>query len=133
MSDDALKYREHAQKIRRLIGGVSGHAATASLLLAEEYEARADQLEGRPLAAAYIGNIDRVGEMIAAERELITTLTMTEKSLSTQIATARQQRLLAEARVEAILHTVILFDVPQALRRTTVPPPFQDATTTSSI
>lgn len=131
MSDDALRYREHAEKIRRLIGGVNGHAATASLLLAEEYEARADQLEGRPLAAAYIGNIDRVGEMIATERELITTLTMTEKSLSSQLAATRQQRLFAETRVEAILHTVSLFDVPQALRRTTVPS-FRDATSTGS-
>ena len=128
MSDDALRYREHAGKIRRLVAGVSGHAATASLLLAEEYEARADQLEGRPLAAAYVGNMDKVGELIATERELITTLTVTETSLSAQVVATRQRRMLAEARLEAILHTVILFDIPQPLRRTTAPPSFQEAT-----
>ncbi|QXQ05362.1 hypothetical protein KX816_14040 [Sphingosinicellaceae bacterium] len=129
MSDDALNYRRHAEKIRRLIGGVSGHAATAGLLLADEYEARADQLEGTPLAAAYIGNIDRVGAKIADERELISTLVMTETQLASQIAAVRQKRLLAEARVEAILNTVLLFDVPPPLRRRSIVPPFEEAMT----
>ena len=113
MDDDALKYRQHAEKIRHLVASVRGHAATAALLLAEEYENRADRLEGQPTATAYVANVEQVGELIASTRETIAELDRSEAALTAELAAVRQQRLLAETRLEAILLTARLFDVPK--------------------
>jgi hypothetical protein len=115
---DADDYREHAAKIRRLVAGVRGHAATAALLLAEEYESRAAQLEGKPAAASYLGNADRVGELVARERAGLEALTVLENDLAAQLARARQQRAIAEARIDAILATARLLDMPAPVRTT---------------
>ena len=127
MNDDALKYRQHAEKIRRLVASVRGHAATAALLLADEYDMRADQLDGQPASATYIAQADRVGELIATEREAITALNRSETSLIAELAALRQQRLIAETRVEAILHTARLFDAPKVPRTGAAPQSFREA------
>lgn len=103
-----------------------GHAATAALLLAEEYETRAAQLEGRPVATTYVGNIERIGELVTTEREALTVLEMREGDLVTQLAATRQQRQVAEARLDAILKTARLLDMPD-LPRTSMPPRFDEA------
>ena len=123
---DADDYREHAAKIRRLVAGVRGHAATAALLLADEYEARAVQLEGKPAAASYLGNADRVGELIARERAGVDALTVLENDLANQLNRTRQQRAVAEARIDAILATARLLDMPAPIR-TTPPASFTEA------
>lgn len=130
---DASDYRQHAAKIRHLVAGVRGHAATAALLLAEEYEARAAQLEGRPVAAAYVGNIERIGELVAAERDAIDALTVREADLVSQLDKARRQRQLAEARIEAILKTARILDMPDMSRQGAVPPRFDDAETVAPV
>jgi hypothetical protein len=112
---DATDYKEHAAKIRRLVAGVRGHAATAALLLADEYEARASELEGKPAASAYLGNADRIGELVAGERAAIETLIVRETELTSQLARARQERRVAEARIDAILTTARLLDMPEPL------------------
>ena len=127
MDEDALRYRQHADNIRRLVASIKGHAATAALLLAEEYERRANHLEGRPTAAAYVQNAESVGAMVAAEREIIATLVNREDGLVAELAAIRQQRLMAETRVEAILITAKLFDIPNAPRSSTPPPSYQAA------
>lgn len=124
---DASDYRQHAAKIRRLVAGVRGHAATAALLLADEYEARAAQLEGRPVAAAYVGNIEKIGELIATEREAIDALVIREAELVSQLAKTRQHRALAEARIDAILTTARMLDMPEPLRHGATPPRYAEA------
>lgn len=125
--NDANDYRQHAEKIRRLVASVRGHAATAALLLAEEYEARADQLEGRPMAAAYVGNVDRIGELVATERETIDRLQVREADLLMQIDKVRHDRVIAEARIESILKTARMLDMPNPPRRAPAPPSFAEA------
>lgn len=125
--NDADDYRQHAEKIRRLVASVRGHAATAALLLAEEYEARADQLEGRPMAAAYVGNVDRIGELVATERDTIERLHVRESDLLMQLDRVRQDRLIAEARIESILKTARMLDMPNPPRRAPTPPSFAEA------
>ena len=124
--NDAAAYREHAAKIRRLISGVRGHAATAALLLADEYEARAIQLEGKPAASSYLASADRIGELIAAQRAEIAGLMVRESELAADLALARQHRALAEARVDGILSAARLFDMPD-LPRSGNPTRFADA------
>ena len=126
---DADNYRQHAEKIRRLVAGVRGHAATAALLLADEYDARADHLDGRPAAAAYIGNVERIGELVAHERETLDALAIREADLQAQLVRVRQQRVVAEARVDAILQTARILDVPEPPRRSVPPPSFREAAT----
>ena len=125
---DADDYREHAAKIRRLVAGVRGHAATAALLLADEYESRATQLEGKPAAASYLGNADRVGELIARERAGVDALVVLETDLASQLARTREKRAIAEARIDAILATARLLDMPAPVRGTT-PASFTEAAT----
>ena len=125
--NDANDYRQHAEKIRRLVASVRGHAATAALLLAEEYEARADQLEGRPLANAYVGNIDRIGELVATERDAIERLQVRESDLLMQLDKVRHDRVIAEARIESILKTARMLDMPNPPRRAPTPPSFAEA------
>ncbi len=128
--NDAAAYREHAAKIRRLVAGVRGHAATAALLLADEYEARAIQLEGKPAAASYLASADRIGELIAEHRSNIAAIAAREADLTAELAQARQRRALAEARVEGILHAACLFDMPD-LPRNGIPARFEDAESTA--
>ena len=126
---DANDYRQHAAKIRHLVAGVRGPAATAALLLADEYEAKAAQLEGRPVAAAYVGTIDRIGELLADERRAVEALAASEAELVRQLDQVRHQRVVADARIDAILSTARLLDMPEpSLRPTAVPPRFDDAT-----
>ncbi|WP_419814226.1 hypothetical protein [Glacieibacterium sp.] len=125
---DADDYREHAAKIRRLVAGVRGHAATAALLLADEYESRATQLEGKPAAASYLGNADRVGELIARERAGVDALVVLETDLASQLARTREKRAIAEARIDAILATARLLDMPAPVRGNT-PASFTEAAT----
>ncbi len=127
--NDAAAYREHAAKIRRLVAGVRGHAATAALLLADEYEARAIQLEGKPAAASYLANVDRIGELIAEQRASIAAMVVREADLTAELAAARQQRALAEARVDGILKAARLFDMPD-LPRAGAPARFDEAADT---
>ena len=117
---DAASYREHASKIRRLVAGVRGHAATSALLLADEYELRAAELEGKPAAAAYLGHADRVGELIASERANINALIAEEADLAARLDRTRQQRAIAEARVDAMLLTARLLDMPDPARSRTL-------------
>ncbi len=124
---DASDYRNHAAKIRRLVAGVRGHAATAALLLADEYDARADQLEGRPAASTYIGSAERIGELVTVERQAVQTLIAREVELEAQLAATRQRRQVAEARIEAILETARLVDMPAPPRRSATPPTFAEA------
>ncbi len=123
---DANDYRQHAAKIRHLVAGVRGPAATAALLLAEEYETRAAQLEGRPVAAAYVGTADRIGELVATERRAVDRLVIREADLSAQLEQTRQQVVVANARIDAILATAMLLDMPETSRPSAVPPRFDD-------
>lgn len=126
---DANDYRQHAAKIRHLVAGVRGPAATAALLLADEYEARAAQLEGRPVASAYVGTIDRIGELVAVERRAIEALAVREADLVHQLERTRHERVVADARIDAILSTARLLDMPEPLSRPgAVPPRFEEAT-----
>ena len=123
---DAASYREHASKIRRLVAGVRGHAATSALLLADEYELRAAQLEGKPAATLYLGQADRVGELISAERANINTLIAEEADLAARLDRTRQQRAIAEARIDAMLLTARLLDMPDPARPNGAVPTFRD-------
>ena len=69
---------------------------------------------------------DRVGELIAVERANINTLIAEEADLAARLDRTRQQRAIAEARVDAMLLTARLFDMPDPARPNGAVPTFRD-------
>ena len=109
-------YRERAVKIRRLVSGASGDAAEAALLLAREYEARADDLESGPAIADYLNVAERVGSLLNQRCKQAAAMLDTERGLGQQLDKARQQRAIVEAQIETIIEMSCLLDIPTPRR-----------------
>lgn len=113
---EAAVYRENALKIRRLTAGVTGEAAKAALLLAAEYEARAKDLDDGPAIARYLTVAERVSALVNARSAEIVAVTDRERELEAQLAAARTERKLLEARIAGILEATGLLDIPAPAR-----------------
>lgn len=113
---EAAVYRENALKIRRLTAGVSGDAATAALLLAAEYEARADDLDDGPAIASYMTVAEKVGALLNERCAQVAEFQEKERDLDQRLRQARSDRALLEARIAGILEASSLIDVPAPVR-----------------
>lgn len=113
---EAAVYRENALKIRRLTAGVTGDAATAALLLAAEYEARADDLDDGPAVQTYLTVAERVGALLNERCQQVAEFQDRERDLDTRLRQTRTDRALLEARIAGILEASSLLDVPSPAR-----------------
>ena len=77
------------------------------------------------MAATYVGTVDRIGELVAIERRAIEALAVHEADLANQLERVRQQRLIADARIDAILATARLLEVPEPSRPRPAPPRYE--------
>lgn len=123
--NEPSSYRERAAKIRRLVSGASGDAAEAALLLAKEYEARADDLESGPAVAGYLDMAERVGLLLNQRCKQAATMLDAERELAARLETSRQQRAIVEAQIETIIEMSCLLDIPTPPRAEPVEPPLR--------
>lgn len=113
---EPVTYREHAAKIRRLVAGTSGEAADAALLLAKEYEARADDLDSIPATSNYLTTVERVGALLNERCQQMKGIKDQERDLEERLAQMRFDRAILEARIESIVEVSSLLDVPARKR-----------------
>lgn len=109
---EAVSYREHAAKIRRLVSGTSGEAAEAALLLAKEYEARADDLDSAPATSNYLTVVERAGALLGERTRQLDELRGTQRELERRLDQARSDMAILEARIETIIEMAGLLDIP---------------------
>jgi len=101
----AALYRENAHKIRRLVAGVSGSSRDEALNLAQEYEARAQELDRIGPGVGTDGLAERVAGLIEAIRAR-------ELDYEIKLAAARVDRALLEARIAGIIEASGLISLP---------------------
>ncbi len=102
MSQAAL-YRENAHKIRRLVAGVSGSSRDEALNLAQEYEARAQELDKEIAGTGGGGLAERIAALIGQRGAEIEAIRARELDHEIQLAAARVERALLEARIAGII------------------------------
>ncbi|UAJ10277.1 hypothetical protein [Polymorphobacter megasporae] len=112
----AALYRENAHKIRRLVAGVTGSSRDEALNLAQEYEARAQELDKSVSEATgdgptngnhAVGPKDSLAERIAAligqRGAEVEAIRARELDHEIKLAAARVERALLEARIAGII------------------------------
>lgn len=127
----AALYRENAHKIRRLVAGVTGSSRDEALNLAQEYEARAQELDkgaaapnlaSQPNGVQAIGNrpnsghgtgshttatgnglAERIAALIGQRGAEVEAIRARELDHETKLAAAKIERALLEARIAGII------------------------------
>lgn len=130
MSQAAL-YRENAHKIRRLVAGVTGSSRDEALNLAQEYEARAQELDkgaaapipggvangvqpigsrpnggngaGSQAISSLNGLAERIAALIGQRGAEVEAIRARELDHETKLAAAKVERALLEARIAGII------------------------------
>lgn len=108
MSQAAL-YRENAHKIRRLVAGVTGSSRDEALNLAQEYEARAQELEKVNTGTVGGSTAERIAELIGQRGAEVEAIRARETEHQAQLAAARVERALLEARIAGIIEASSTF------------------------
>lgn len=116
----AALYRENAHKIRRLVAGVTGSSREEALNLAQEYEARAQELDksvaakpveshsashadGNQPAGAANSLSERIATLIGQRGAEVEAIRQREVDHENKLAAARVERALLEARIAGII------------------------------
>ena len=108
----AALYRENAHKIRRLVAGVSGSSLDEALNLAQEYEARAQELDRIGPGVGTGGLAERVAGLIGQRGAEIEAIRARELDYEIKLAAARVYRALLEARIAGIIEASGLISLP---------------------
>lgn len=114
MSQAAL-YRENAHKIRRLVSGVTGSSRDEALNLAQEYEARAQELDKVVGGPGGGGLADRIATLIGRRGAEIEAIRARELDHEMKLAAARVERALLEARIAGIIEASGQLSMPLAI------------------
>jgi hypothetical protein len=136
----AALYRENAHKIRRLVAGVTGSSRDEALSLAQEYEARAQELDkgaaaqvhgDRPVEVQPVGNrpdggrgtgshaasagnglAERIAALIGQRGAEVEAIRARELDHEIKLAAAKVERALLEARIAGIIEASAQLSFP---------------------